>query len=319
MSVLKVKNGNNWEEIPTIKGKSAYQYAVDGGYSGTEQEFAEKLAKEYVTDVQVDGTSVVTNGVANVPMASETDLGVAKFGASYGVAISSAGQAYVSQASAAQVKAGTAGFKPIAPEHQHEAAFYGLTKAAGVDMANSSNAVGTYTDAAKVAIQKMLGIYEPPWELLNDITLSEIGRIDLTTDSDGVPYNLRNVFVDILYPADAATIASGYSRFYFYDANNRYLIAETGRYQTASSKKFKLIRTTRSGNMINCSYILQQTIGGQGGWSSKPITSNPDYNALTTENGSTLINFGNIVRISENSQDSEPEGTIIKIYGQRAY
>ena len=30
-------------------GKSAYQYAVDGGYTGTEQEFAAKLAAEYLT------------------------------------------------------------------------------------------------------------------------------------------------------------------------------------------------------------------------------------------------------------------------------
>ena len=35
--------------IPAIKGtdgKSAYQYAVEGGYTGTEVEFAEKLAAE---------------------------------------------------------------------------------------------------------------------------------------------------------------------------------------------------------------------------------------------------------------------------------
>ena len=31
-------------------GKSAYQYAVDGGYTGTEAEFAAKLAQEIPTD-----------------------------------------------------------------------------------------------------------------------------------------------------------------------------------------------------------------------------------------------------------------------------
>jgi hypothetical protein len=37
-----------------LNGKSAYQYAQDGGYSGTEEEFAEKLAAEYLdTDVPV--------------------------------------------------------------------------------------------------------------------------------------------------------------------------------------------------------------------------------------------------------------------------
>jgi len=33
-----------------------------------------------------------------------------------------------------------------------------LTKAAGVDMASSSNTVGTYTQAAKTAIQNMIGV-----------------------------------------------------------------------------------------------------------------------------------------------------------------
>ena len=38
--------------IPAIKGadgKSAYAYAVEGGYTGTETEFAEKLAQEQLT------------------------------------------------------------------------------------------------------------------------------------------------------------------------------------------------------------------------------------------------------------------------------
>ena len=43
--ILSVYNENgNRIGIPAIRGKSAYQYAVDGGYTGTEEEFAEKLA-----------------------------------------------------------------------------------------------------------------------------------------------------------------------------------------------------------------------------------------------------------------------------------
>ena len=49
-----------------LDGKTAYQYAQDGGYSGTEEEFAEKLAEEYPRDVQIDGSSIVTDGVANI-------------------------------------------------------------------------------------------------------------------------------------------------------------------------------------------------------------------------------------------------------------
>lgn len=34
------------EQLSALKGKSAYEYAQDGGYKGTENEFSDKLAKE---------------------------------------------------------------------------------------------------------------------------------------------------------------------------------------------------------------------------------------------------------------------------------
>lgn len=46
-AVLRVRdNEGNYYDIPSIKGdkgKSAYEYAVDGGYQGTEEEFASLL------------------------------------------------------------------------------------------------------------------------------------------------------------------------------------------------------------------------------------------------------------------------------------
>ena len=44
-SILKVRDADGTvHEIYSIQGKSAYQYAQDGGYTGTEEEFAEKMA-----------------------------------------------------------------------------------------------------------------------------------------------------------------------------------------------------------------------------------------------------------------------------------
>ena len=46
-SILKVRDTDGTvHEIYALQGKSAYQYAVEGGYTGTEAEFAAKLAKE---------------------------------------------------------------------------------------------------------------------------------------------------------------------------------------------------------------------------------------------------------------------------------
>ena len=117
-----------------------------------------KKSGDYVADVQVDGTSVVTDGVAEIPRASNVVPGVVKVTEGNGIGITNAdGLLFVSNASSAQIKNGANRYKPIVPTTQHESVFYGLTKAAGVDMANSSNAVGTYTPEAKSAIQTMLG------------------------------------------------------------------------------------------------------------------------------------------------------------------
>jgi hypothetical protein len=59
-----------------------------------------------------------------------------------------------------QVKVGTDLYNPIVSGKQHISTFYGLAKAAGADMGQSNNTVGTYTDAAKTAIKAMLGVQD---------------------------------------------------------------------------------------------------------------------------------------------------------------
>lgn len=112
-----------------------------------------------VGDVQVYGTSVLNNGVANIPVASGSTYGVVKTKTTGGTNVDTVDHTLIiSSASSSFVKAGANNYTPIVPLKQHEATFYGLTKAAGVDMASSNNSVGTYTDAAKDAIQQMLGV-----------------------------------------------------------------------------------------------------------------------------------------------------------------
>lgn len=109
-----------------------------------------------VTDVQVNGVSVLTQGVANVPVSSGKTLGVVRCDRSVGTQVNGNGYITVVGATGNTVKAGTEAYKPIQPVSQHESTFYGLAKAAGSDMASSSNAVGQYTESAKSAISTML-------------------------------------------------------------------------------------------------------------------------------------------------------------------
>lgn len=113
-----------------------------------------------VQNVQINGTSILQSGVANIPVASASNYGAVKVGnSSYGIKINSNGILYTESASASYIKAGSNSNLSITPSVQHTAVFYGLAKAAGdATQSASSNAVGTYTDGAKTAIKTMLGI-----------------------------------------------------------------------------------------------------------------------------------------------------------------
>ena len=68
------------------------------------------------------------------------------------------GTLQITGAGATTVKAGTSWYYPIIPALLHNAVYYGLSKLAGVDLANETVTVGTYPQASKTAIQSMLGI-----------------------------------------------------------------------------------------------------------------------------------------------------------------
>lgn len=108
-----------------------------------------------VQDVQVNGTSVLSDGVANVPIATNDVFGTVK--TSGVINFDSNNRLKFTGASDAQIKAENTSF-PILPQRQHTATFYGLAKAAGADMKDiSSTTVGVHPEAQKSAIKSMLG------------------------------------------------------------------------------------------------------------------------------------------------------------------
>lgn len=146
-----------------------------------------------VDDVQINGTSVITDGVANIPIANSNAFGAVKVGGT-GVSINSAGVLAVVTANDNQIKAGTNYLSYLVPQKQHSSVFYGLAKAASdTTQSASSNPVGTYTDAAKVAIQKMLGLNQQG-ELIADVTTTEdMTRFTINTDINGEAFRLRKM------------------------------------------------------------------------------------------------------------------------------
>ena len=232
MAILKIKDGSQWTEVPALVGSpgisptvtvtditdghrvtitdtnGAHNFDVMDGEShaltaADKVEIAQQVAEEVdvpVQDVQVNGVSILNaQGVANVPIASSSSPGVFKTGSTSGTGLylnPTSGMLFTSPADASELKAGTNTNRPVVPSHSHESTFYGLAKAAGADMASSSNAVGTYTNDAKVAIRNMIGALGTSNILGNGLYVSqdlETGNIYLGADVEDIQVNGTSV------------------------------------------------------------------------------------------------------------------------------
>ena len=114
-----------------------------------------------VDDVQINSTSIVNDGTANIPyITSAKNYGLTKLGRNAGAtglwADDRDGILYVATAGVTDIKAGINRFAPITSIRSDASAFYGLAKVAGHDEKDSTLPVGTYTEDAKSAISDML-------------------------------------------------------------------------------------------------------------------------------------------------------------------
>lgn len=167
-----VPNGSPGEGVPTggttgqiLKKSSGTDYDTEWGNEPNVP----------VQDVTVNGTSILSNGVALIPIATQGgDYGLVKLPLKSGLKIengylyvrtsvgggtmidSSSGALFVSPASTVFIKLGSATYTPVTPVRQHESVFYGLSKVAGADLASETVTLGTYPEASKSAIHEML-------------------------------------------------------------------------------------------------------------------------------------------------------------------
>lgn len=137
-------------QVPVADGQGSWEWDDPAGGGGGA-----------VQDVQIDGVSVLQDGVAEIPLGGENKYGVYQLGTSSNGLYLFQNKLTVYPATGTSVKYGNASFMPITPNIQHFAAFFGLAKAAGdTTQSQSSNAVGNYTDNAKDRIQQMLGVID---------------------------------------------------------------------------------------------------------------------------------------------------------------
>lgn len=150
---------------------------------------------------KVNGTSIVQDGVANVPIASRSTLGVVKV-IGNGVWMVD-GEIRTNAATTAQIKQSANSYNVIVPDNQKASTFYGLAKAAGHDERYSTLPVGQYTEDAKSAISGMLGGSvsvsgtTPTIVAKSGIryVCGEVSTLDITTPSSGI--------VDVIFTSGA--------------------------------------------------------------------------------------------------------------------
>ena len=153
-----------------------------------------KISEAFAHDVQVNGSSIVSNGVANVPQANANTLGVIMVGS--GLSIGTTGVLRPLTASAAQIQEGTNLYTPITPSNHDASTFYGLSKVAGADLANATVTVGTYPDASKAAIQTMLGIDSLLAPKESDLIADQAYAVGDTFMMDGKLYKVTTAIAE---------------------------------------------------------------------------------------------------------------------------
>ena len=146
--------------LPTISEPSEQTfYLVPGG--DEPNLYIERIYLENRWEQFGSATIDLSNYVTFDDYATSAKAGIVKVNGTFGTQmISQLNAIGISRATDAGVKAGNDSYKPVTPVVQHAATFYGLTKAAGVDMKDSNNNVGTYTAEAQEAIKSMLGVKE---------------------------------------------------------------------------------------------------------------------------------------------------------------
>ena len=130
--------------------------AIDEMLAKLKAEVLAEIASGQV-DVQIAGTSIVDDGIANIPLGISSP-GVLRIFADRGISAGPDGRLQIVKAEDNDIKGGATIWKPVVPAKQDASTFYGLAKAAGSDMKDSSNAVGNYTLEAKKKIADMLGV-----------------------------------------------------------------------------------------------------------------------------------------------------------------
>lgn len=243
------------------------------------------LGYKPVKDVQVSGSSVLMDGVANVPMADVGVFGAIKFGAaqSTGFLVNN-GVPYLSYATDAEISGRTGQRKTIVCTN--------LDYAVKAAMCDGKGAA--WTSAEQKAARERMGV-SGEFELIEEITLAEETSYLVRNVS------LRTVYIEMETP-DTATANGGYEYVVLNIGSSR-LSMYCGNIVVAGKKRYAKLLVEQKGGK----YMVTVYSSGDLANSLSPYFQ---HNAIGVDGDKiSKIHFTNT---------QLPVGTIIKIYGVSA-
>ena len=230
---------------------------------------------EVVKDVQVNGTSVLDeNRVANVPRMNGSTFGVAKAGMGYGISVNNGGFLTTDKTSSAGLKRATDYIGVLTASRQHESVFWGLSKAAGVDLGQTDAELGTYPSNSQLAIQQMLGLWTPKFVFTatcqEDVANWGVGS-SYEFQLGDAELNIWEELVVLIYQTDSenypSIMGNNWGQFVLRDQVNNTYLGHSGYIMGSSPtiiryKRFPNVLFTEIGwcNSINTSTPLRATV-----------------------------------------------------------
>ena len=182
---LKLKENTSSEGVEEIyigSGEMPQGYKVQIDPSGE--------ASGIVEDVRVNGTSILSDGVADIPIANETVEGVAKVMKSHGIKMNTTNNALtIAFAEEANIRNRNSNYYPIVPTKLDYAVKCAMTDGKGAE----------WTRDEKSRARARMGV---EWRYIGKLETSEdVAKITMTLDSEGNPFSLRKVRVKVVnYP-----------------------------------------------------------------------------------------------------------------------
>lgn len=277
----------------TINGEVATERAIEGRL-----DVAGIGGGGNVDDVQINGTSIVVDKVANIPIANGTTLGVTKPSSSYGTVVTQSGWIQTFKAPESDIDARTNQYRPIVPNNLDYAVKQAMCDGKGAE----------WTEAEKANARARMGIKQA--YLVEEFTLEEdTNTIDRSTEPNGTPYNFESLVVVIDCTGLTFNNFSAWLRLN-HSKTGQWLYSGQGEFGSNNTKYgvFKWIKTING--FIESGFERSANATATGTQSAAPLNIPSNIVRLNT-----IIND---FRLYTTGSGVIPTGTKISIYGVRA-